>query len=84
MSWGVRPDRRFRLAVGSFIEEYRCDTLHWCASFLAVSCYTFVRSVYVCVFGEPRCPCCSRVNSECPSKHWRALMRAHTQKQLLT
>jgi len=23
MSWGVRPDKRFRLAVGSFIEEYR-------------------------------------------------------------
>eukprot|EP00802_Teleaulax_amphioxeia_P014825 Tamp_14904.p1 GENE.Tamp_14904~~Tamp_14904.p1 ORF type:complete len:340 (-),score=49.05 Tamp_14904:424-1443(-) len=22
MSWGIRPDKRFRLAVGSFIEEY--------------------------------------------------------------
>ena len=22
MSWSVRPDRRFRIAVGSFIEDY--------------------------------------------------------------
>ena len=22
MNWGVRPDKRFRLAVGSFVEEY--------------------------------------------------------------
>lgn len=22
MSWSVRPDRRFRLALGSFVEEY--------------------------------------------------------------
>ena len=51
MSWGVRPDRRFRLAVGSFIEEYRCDTLHLCATFLAVSCYirSCVRYTFVCL-----------------------------------
>jgi hypothetical protein len=28
MSWGIRPDKRFRLAVGSFIEEYRWAADH--------------------------------------------------------
>ena len=28
MNWSVRPDRRFRLALGSFIEEYNNKVKH--------------------------------------------------------
>ena len=29
MNWSVRPDKRFRLAIGSFIEDY-CNKVSWC------------------------------------------------------
>ena len=31
MNWSVRPDKRFRLALGSFVEEYnnKVQVTHW-------------------------------------------------------
>ena len=32
MNWSIRPDKRFRLALGSFVEEYNnkvCFSIHW-------------------------------------------------------
>lgn len=28
MNWSVRPDKRFRLALGSFVEEYNNKVMH--------------------------------------------------------
>jgi len=30
MNWSVRPDKRFRLALGSFMEEYNNKVGHFC------------------------------------------------------
>ena len=29
MNWSVRPDKRFRLAIGSFIEDYKNKVWAW-------------------------------------------------------
>lgn len=29
MNWSVRPDKRFRLALGSFVEEYNNKVKHF-------------------------------------------------------
>uniref|UniRef100_A0A3Q2CG70 Uncharacterized protein n=1 Tax=Cyprinodon variegatus TaxID=28743 RepID=A0A3Q2CG70_CYPVA len=34
MNWTVRPDKRFRLALGSFVEEYNNKVSSWKPSWL--------------------------------------------------
>jgi len=46
MNWSVRPDKRFRLALGSFMEEYNNKVsclclLYVCTVFLAKLCSVY-------------------------------------------
>lgn len=43
MNWGIRPDKRFRLALGSFVEEYNNKVQIQLLNFMSV---TFLKDVY--------------------------------------
>ena len=47
MNWSIRPDKRFRLALGSFVEEYN-NKVKSTIEFNSLSSYIFSFLIQVC------------------------------------
>ena len=50
MNWSVRPDKRFRLALGSFVEEYNnkvIEILRHCGVFQFHTCGIYPETVFL-------------------------------------
>lgn len=42
MNWSIRPDKRFRLALGSFVEEYNNKVIELLSKCSSVTFYNFL------------------------------------------